>query len=80
MRAYYSCYYDGKECDKTVPKLDKDGYLIKESNKEIKKKYGHFLSKELLDNSWDVCDKCDRNYSISGCCYGRFKTILGEKE
>ena len=76
MRAYYVCHYDGRECTNAIPKFDKKGYLITESNKEIKKKYGHFLADFVLNESWDVCDKCDRNLCMSGCCYGKLK--LGE--
>lgn len=76
MRVYYSCYYDGKECDKTVPKFDDKGYLIPEPNDKIKIKYGHFLAEHYLDECWDVCDKCERNCTIGGCCYGRLK--IGE--
>ena len=73
MRVYYNCYYDGRECKKVIPKLDKNGTVIQPSNKEIKEKYGHFLTEKTLDESWDACDKCDRNFSISGCCFGRLK-------
>ena len=73
MRVYYNCYYDGRECKKVIPKLDKNRTVIQPSNKEIKKKYGHFLSEELLNKSWDACDKCERNYCINDCCNGILK-------
>lgn len=73
MRVYYSCYYDGKECKNAIPKFDDKGNLIPESNDKIKEKYGHFIAESYLNKCWDVCDKCDRNYTIGGCCYGRLK-------
>ena len=73
MRVYYSCHYDGRECDKAIPKFNEKGVLIPESNKRIKKEYKGIISETTLDNSWDACDDCPRNYSLSGCCYGKLK-------
>lgn len=73
MRVYYECHYDGKECDKAIPHFDDKGNLIPESNKEIKKQYSHNIAEDFLERSWDVCDKCSRNYCISGLCYGTLK-------
>ena len=72
-QAYYSCRYDGKDCDKAIPKFDDKGYLIPESNEKIKEKYGNMVAPFVLNESWDVCDDCKRNYCIGGCCYGRLK-------
>ena len=76
MRLYYACYYDGRECDKEIPKLDKNGTVIQPSNKEIKEKYKHIISEITLNESWDACDKCERNFSIGGYCHGRLN--IGE--
>jgi len=76
MKAYYSCYYDGNECEKAIPKFNDEGYLIPESNKEIKKKYSHIISEHTLEEGWDICDNCPRNFSMSGCCHGNLK--MGE--
>ena len=80
MRVKYICYYDGKECNKAIPKFDEKGNLIPEPNTKIKEKYGHFLSERYLDECWDVCDKCDRNCTIGGCCYGKLAIDDGEKK
>lgn len=73
MRLYYTCRYDGKECKKVIPKLDENGYVIQPPNDKIKERYGHFLADFVLNESWDACDKCERNCCMSGCCYGRLK-------
>ena len=73
MRVYYKCHYDGKECDKVVPRFDDKGNLIPEPNTEIKSKYGHIAANDCLERGWDICDKCPRNYSLSCCCYGDLK-------
>lgn len=72
MRAYYICHYDGKECGKAIPKFDDKGYLIPEPNEKIKEQYGNVVAPLTLDRGWDVCDKCDRNYSL-GMCYGKLQ-------
>ena len=73
MRLYYSCYYDGNKCHKVIPYIDEKGDIIEESHEKIQAKYGNIRSKESIENSWDVCDNCKRNFSISGGCHGILK-------
>ena len=74
LKPFYVCYSDGKRCDKVVPRFNpKTGKAVKVSNKEIKKKYGGGISDHVLDCSWDACDKCSRNCSMGGTCYGHLK-------
>lgn len=60
MRIYYNCYYDGNECDKVIPKIDEQGNIIEEKHHKV------------IENSWDVCESCNRNYSL-GSCHGILK-------
>lgn len=78
MRVFYNCYYDGKECDKTIPKFDEKGYLIPESNLYITARYKGLISESCLKCSWDICDKCERNRTIDGTCRGRLVVKEGE--
>ena len=71
MRAYYKCFYDGRECKNAIPKFDENGYLIPESNEVIKEKYSKGISEHIINDSWDKCDKCENNLTISGFCCGR---------
>ena len=73
IKAFYCCHYDGNECDKVVPKFDDKGYLIPEPNDKIKDKYGNVVLDTLLNEGWDICDECKRNYSLSAYCYGTLK-------
>ena len=57
MRIYYECHYDGNECDKVTPKLDKTTIIEPEKD-------GYSLE------GWKICTECERNYSI-GSCRGR---------
>jgi len=72
-KAIYVCYYDGKYCEKAIPKFDESGVLIEEPHDEIMKKYEGIIAKDQIENSWDICDKCDRNGCISGLCCGKIK-------
>ena len=38
MKLCYKCYYDGRKCERAVPKFDEDGNLIPEPNQQIKEK------------------------------------------
>lgn len=60
MRLYYTCSYDGKECSNVIPKIDEKGNVIEEQHHNV------------VENSWDICERCDRNYSL-GSCYGNLK-------
>ena len=65
MRVYYKCYYDGRECNKVIPRFDDKGNLIPEPDDEYKDK--------SANKCWNVCIKCSRNLCIDGCCYGNLK-------
>lgn len=59
-RLIYKCNYDGKICDKVIPKVDDNGVII--PPKEIdKKSYG--ITEHCT--CWESCLNCDRNYSMS---------------
>lgn len=72
MKVYYECKYDGKKCY-VVPQVNKFGEIIPESNTEIKKKYQNCVSPSVLNECWDICDTCPRNYSLSAGCHGILK-------
>ena len=72
IQAIYDCKYDGNKCP-IVPKFDEKGFLIPESNEKLKSEYGKIFAKECIENSWDACMKCDRNFTISGTCRGMLK-------
>lgn len=74
MDLVYKCYYDGKTCDKVNVNVV-DGVIVRPSNEKIKKRYRGKISDELLDTSWDVCDSCRRNYSMSCCCSGHIEFV-----
>lgn len=69
----YTCSYDGNLCDKVIPKFDEEGCLIPESNKELFEKYGKIINRDELERSWDICDNCSRNHTISGVNSGKLK-------
>lgn len=60
MRIYYSCCYDGNECDKVIPRVDEKGNILEEKHHK------------QMENGWDVCEKCDRNFCL-GSCHGVLK-------
>ena len=72
MRLYYSCYYDGNECKKVVPKVDKKGNVIEESHKDLQERYEHVCSEHVIKEGWDICEGCERNFSM-GFCHGNLK-------
>lgn len=74
-KAIYVCYYDGKKCEKAVPKFDENGVLIKESHENIMKKYGKIMNNEQISYSWDKCDSCKAGCTISGLCHGRLEIV-----
>ena len=69
MDLVYKCNYDGKICDKVKVNVV-DGKIIRPSNEEIKKRYHGKIAEDILNHSWDICDSCRRNYSMSCCCNG----------
>ena len=74
-KVIYNCHYDGKQCEYAVPKFDENGYLIPESNEQLKTTYPNIFSQHIIDRSWDKCLRCQRNLSIDGCCHGRLEII-----
>lgn len=65
MKVIYKCHYDGKVCDKEIPKLDEQGNVI--SPKE-------YNNPDIVcEGAWKTCMDCQRNHSISGTCYGILK-------
>ena len=74
LRPVYLCHYDGKKCDQVTPKFDSEtGMPVKVSNEHIKERYHGIVDEDLLEQSWDVCDKCSRNCCMSGFCYGMLR-------
>ncbi len=69
MKLCYKCYYDGGKCDKAIPKFVK-GSLVKEKNTCIKERFKGVISEDTLNESWDACQECKRNHTISGFCNG----------
>lgn len=67
-RLVYICHYDGNICDRVIPKIDEKGVVI-HPNEIDKSERG--ISEH--NTCWTSCDKCDRNYSLSGGCYGTLK-------
>lgn len=63
-RLVYVCSYDRNICEKAIPKIDENGYLIPESNKELLDKYGDQVDSNILESAWDICDRCSRNLSL----------------
>lgn len=64
IRLVYTCSYDGNVCDKATPKVDDEGYFIPESNKELFEKYSKVIADHVLEEGWDICENCPRNYSM----------------
>ena len=75
IKAIYKCHYDGNQCEYATPKFDECGCLIPESNEKLKTEYSKILAEPLINESWDRCIKCQRNYSISGCCHGQLTIV-----
>ncbi len=67
-RLVYVCSYDGNICEKAIPKIDEDGYLIPESNKELLDKYRDQVDSNILEGAWDICEGCHRNLSVGYPC------------
>ena len=72
MKLYYSCHYDGRPCDKEKVNVV-NGELVEPSNSMVKEKYKDKFDPSLLEEGWDACDGCKRNYSMSVICYGCLK-------
>lgn len=68
LRVAYFCHYDGVECDRVIPKIDEKGVVIEPT--QIDKK-----ARGISESStcWEACDKCPRNFSLGGGCYGRLR-------
>ena len=66
-KLYYECHYDGKTCDKVIPKVDENGVVI--PPKEIDKK-AKGISEHV--KCWESCVSCPRNHAMS-MCHGRLK-------
>ena len=64
----YKCNYDGKICNKEIPKVDENGNIIEP--KEIDKK-SMGISEHCT--CWESCIGCDRNFSISTAPSGRLE-------
>ena len=59
-RLIYKCNYDGKICDKVIPRIDDNGVIV--PPKEIdKKSYG--IAEHCT--CWTSCLGCSRNHSIN---------------
>ena len=65
MKLVYKCHYDGKTCDKEIPKVDESGNVI------LPKEYKH--PNLCCDGDWETCMKCERNHCMSGTCHGELK-------
>lgn len=78
LKFCYVCSYDGCKCDKVTPRF-KGNILLNESHKEISERYTGLINEDTLNNSWDACEHCDRNHTISGFCYGNLAFDYGEK-
>lgn len=57
-RLIYVCSYDKSICEKVIPKIDENGYIIPESNKNLLYKYGSQVDSNILECGWDICDEC----------------------
>ena len=64
----YKCNYDGKICNKEIPKVDENGNIIEP--KEIDKK-SMGISEHYT--CWESCIGCDRNFSMSTAPSGRLE-------
>lgn len=64
----YTCFYDGKICDKTKPNVE-DGVVIEPTNEYCVENFSNQIDEDTLRYCWDLCYRCDRNHSISG--FGR---------
>lgn len=65
----YVCGYDGNKCNKAVVNVSR-GILIPPPNNEIKARLKGIIAEHVLDEAWDICEKCERNYSISCGIHG----------
>ena len=62
MKLIYKCGYDGTICNKVIPQVDKDGYVI-----EPEEHNSSFLDTK---GYWEVYRTCKGKYTISGMCSG----------
>lgn len=65
MKLVYKCHYDGKTCDKEIPKVDVKGNVCLPTNCNI--------PGTDCNGYWETCIHCDRNCSMSGKCYGNLQ-------
>ena len=64
----YKCNYDGKICNKEIPKLDENGIIL-EPTEIDKKSMG--ISEHCT--CWKSCIGCERNFSMSVAPSGRLE-------
>lgn len=68
VKLVYKCNYDGKICNKEIPKLDENGIILEPT--EINKK-SMGISEHCI--CWKSCIGCERNFSISVAPSGRLE-------
>lgn len=74
----YVCSYDGNKCNKAVVNVSK-GIIIPPQNNEIKKRLKGIIAESVLEEAWDICEKCERNYSLSCGTHGKLALEYEDK-
>jgi hypothetical protein len=77
IKLCYACGYDGKKCEKAVVNVSK-GVLLQPTNEKIKERLSGRIEKGGLDCAWDICDGCERNYSLSAGTHGNLAFDYGD--
>ena len=76
IKLCYVCGYDGKKCEKAVVNVSK-GVVLQPTNEKIKERLKGRIAEHVLESAWDICDGCQRNFSISCGTHGNLAFDYG---